>query len=125
MRIRDLTGMRFGRQIALSVQGKNQWGNCLWLCGCDCGKEHLVPSGKLLNGNSKSCGCLATETHIKQLEKHGITTGGKPRTFTIWCGMKARCFYQKCPTYGAYGGRGITVCDEWLTFENFHNWALS
>ena len=62
---------------------------------------------------------------IKSLEKHGITTGGKPRTFVIWNGMKLRCFNPKSNSYKSYGGRGVTVCDEWLVFENFHKWAIS
>ncbi len=126
--MRDLTGKRFGRQIAISVAGKNKYGNFYWLCKCDCGNEHIVPSGKLLQGKSKSCGCLAKEIHIKQLEKHGITTGGKPRTFTIWNGMKARCYNPKSTSYKRYGKRGITICDEWIGengFMNFHNWAMA
>lgn len=43
----------------------------------------------------------------------------------VWCGMKARCFNPKAVSYPNYGARGITVCDEWLLFENFHNWAMA
>lgn len=124
--IRDLTGMRFGRQIAIRQAGKNAYGNILWLCKCDCGNEHTVASGKLVSGKSKSCGCLAEDVRRAMLTKHGITSHGKkPRTFIIWNGMKARCFNPKCISYKSYGGRGITICDEWLTFENFHKWAIN
>lgn len=126
--MRDLTGQRFGRLVALEVSGRNKYGNLMWLCKCDCGNMHTVPSGKLIQGKSKSCGCYAKEVHAKSLEKHGITTGGKPRTFTIWCGMKARCLDPKAISYKSYGARGITVCQEWLGeqgFENFHNWAIA
>lgn len=123
-RYKDLTGKRFGRQIAIKQVGINKYGNYLWLCKCDCGKEHIVPSGKLVQGKSTSCGCYALEVKTKSLEKHGITTGGKPRTFIIWNGMKARCNNPKSTSYKSYGGRGIKICDEWMAFENFHNWAI-
>ena len=123
--MKDLTGQRFGRQVAIKPVGINKYRNYLWLCKCDCGNEHIVASGKLVQGKSRSCGCLANDMHIKQLEKHGITTGGKPRTFNIWNGMKARCLNPKSISFKNYGGRGILICDEWLLFENFHNWAMA
>ena len=125
--MKDLTRKRFGRLVALKPVGKNTYGNYLWLCKCDCGNEHIVASGKLVQEKTKSCGCYSKEIHIKSLEKHGITTGGKPRTFIIWNGMKARCYNQKSISYKSYGARGIKVCDEWLGekgFENFHNWSI-
>lgn len=121
----DLSGKRFGRQIAIKRTGYNKWGNALWNCKCDCGREHIVPQGKLVRGKSKSCGCYALEVRTKSLQKHGITTSGKPRTFIIWCGMKARCNDPKNIGYKYYGARGIKICDEWMIFENFHKWALS
>ena len=39
--------------------------------------------------------------------------------------MKQRCFRQSSKAYKYYGGRGITVCDEWLKYENFMKWAYS
>lgn len=123
--MKDLANQRFGRQVAVKPCGKNKYGNVLWLCKCDCGNEHIVASGKLVQGKSKSCGCYSREIRIQQLQKHGITTGGKPRTFIIWNGMKARCLNPNATSYKSYGARGITVCEEWLTFENFHKWAMS
>lgn len=123
--MKDLTNQRFGRQVAIEPCGKNKYGNILWLCKCDCGNEHIVASGKLVQGKSRSCGCLARDIHISQLQTHGITTNGKPRTFIIWNGMKARCLNPKSYSYKSYGGRGISICEEWLTFENFHNWAIN
>lgn len=124
-RFRDLTNIRFGRQIAIKQVRKNNWGNIVWLCECDCGNKHEVPSSKLIQGKSKSCGCLRKDNSTKMLEKHGITTGGKPRTFIIWNGMKARCFNPKATSYKSYGKKGVSVCDDWLEFENFHNWSIS
>ena len=123
--MRDLTNCRFGRQIAIKPVGKNKYGNILWLCKCDCGNEHIVASGRLIQGKSKSCGCYARDIHAKELKQHGLTAGGKPRTFTICNGMKSRCYNPNAVSYKNYGARGIKICDEWLTFEKFYNWAMS
>ena len=46
--------------------------------------------------------------------------------YSIWCGMKTRCYNQKSLEYSNYGGRGIKVCDEWKNdFKAFYNWAMS
>ena len=122
--MRDLLGERFGRLIVVKKHGINKWGNIEWECKCDCGNTHIAASGKLIQGKVTSCGCYAHDLHVQQLQTHGITTGGKPRTFIIWNGMKARCLNPKATSYPAYGKRGINVCEEWLSFENFHKWAV-
>lgn len=122
--MRNLAGNKFGRLTVLERNGTNKWGGIKWLCQCECGKLHIVASQKLIQGKTTSCGCYKRELKVKQLEKHGITTNGKPRTFTIWNGIKARCLNPKDVNYKNYGGRGIGICDEWKIFENFHNWAL-
>lgn len=121
----DITGQKFNRLVAIEPHSKNKWGNVVWKCKCECGNEHLAAEGKLKQGKVKSCGCLAKELHIKQLETHGLTTGGKPRTFIIWNGMKYRCLNPKSDSYQSYGGRGIKICEEWLNFEKFHDWAIN
>lgn len=121
----ELTGKTFGRLTVIKRQSVTRWGNVTWLCKCSCGNTHVVASDKLVTGKTKSCGCLAKETHTKQLTKHGLTIGGKPRTFIIWSGIKARCLNPLSVSYKSYGARGIKICKEWLSFQNFHNWAIS
>lgn len=84
--MKDLTNQRFGRQIAVMPCGKNKYGNMLWLCKCDCGAEHIVASGKLIQGKSKSCGCYKRDICTEQLKKHGITRvhQRKTRFIEIW-----------------------------------------
>jgi hypothetical protein len=60
-KVKDLTGQQFGRLRVLKLNGKNKWGNYLWLCQCSCGNEKIVASGKLLSGNTQSCGCYQQE----------------------------------------------------------------
>lgn len=120
-----LAGKRFGRLTVIAKAGKAKWGNLTWQCSCDCGNTVTVAGGKLKDGHTRSCGCLARDLHVAQLEKHGYTTGGRPRTFTIWSGMKARCLNPRSVSYGNYGARGISICDEWLSFKAFHEWAIA
>lgn len=55
--------------------------------------------------------------------KHGLKN---TRLFSIWSGMKTRCYNSNSPQFKNYGARGIKICDEWLTdFMNFYNWSMS
>jgi len=53
--------------------------------------------------------------------KHGLSDS---RIYKIHSGMKRRCFNRKYKFYKNYGGRGISICDEWLDFMNFYEWAV-
>jgi hypothetical protein len=83
------------------MQGKNSG----FLCRCKCGKEGVVTTWALMNGQSNGCGCVRT--------KHGHSSAGGSPEYGTWKSMKARCGDPKHPAYRNYGGRGITVCNEW------------
>lgn len=117
----DLTNKRFGKLVALRTVGNNNHGSKLWLCKCDCGKMSVVVSTQLTCGITKSCGCLSSEKAIKRNLKHGKS---KTRLYTIYSGMKQRCYYPKDRCYKNYGAKGITICEEWKDFENFYDWAV-
>lgn len=122
-RLIDLTGQRFGRLTVIERAENNKAGRARWLCRCDCGKYITVTGVDLRTGNTKSCSCLKTARLIKQSTTHGES---KTRLFQIWCNMRNRCYNPNVTRYDDYGGRGITVCDEWLhDFTAFRNWALS
>lgn len=64
---------------------------------------------------------------IRDAKGHFKPTHGMRNTslYSKWCSMKRRCSYQKDKRYPNYGGRGITVCDEWKnSFEAFYEWAM-
>jgi len=90
---------------------------------CICGTIKTVLSHNVLNGRTHSCGCKESELKTKASTKH---CKHKERIYQTYHDMLSRCTNTNNPRYGRYGGRGITVCDEWLAdFMNFYNWAIS
>lgn len=111
----NLTGQRFGRWLVLKRAENTKGTRAVWLCRCDCGNTNIVTGKDLRNGKSKSCGCLRT--------KHG---GDKTKLYYVWHDMKSRCFNKNSIPFKDYGGRGITVCDEWRdSFESFRDWSMA
>lgn len=134
-RIKDMTGLRFGRLVALNWAGNNGSGVSQWLCRCDCGREKVILGTELRRGKIRSCGCLRSDSSRQSLAKvkssretplsykHGCSN---TRIYHIWAGMKQRCLNPNDEKFPIYGGRGITVCDEWLhSFVAFQDWALA
>lgn len=124
MRVRDLTGQRFGRLVALTRVG-SRGNKALWLCRCDCGIEKLMVGTSLTRGHTKSCGCWRRETGYRLASgnfKHGHTKHGEAPTGTYrsWIAMKSRCLNSDSPNYDLYGGRGIKIHAPWVSsFEIF------
>jgi hypothetical protein len=99
----DLTGRKYGRLTVLSYVGGSR--ACRWLCQCDCGVQKPINGGSIRSGKTISCGCARV----------GRVTHGMSRLteYHIWKGMIDRCSRKKNRSYSIYGGRGITVCQEW------------
>lgn len=119
---RDLTGQRFGELVAIQRVANGKGRQTRWLCRCDCGNESVVFASNLVHGMTKSCGCTRIEKTAQKLATHRETN---TRLYQIWYNMITRCYNENDPHYVHYGGRGITVCDEWRTYETFRDWALS
>ena len=125
-RLIDLTGKRFGRLVVLE-RAENK-GNCTsarWKCKCDCGNYTVVGGYSLRSGNTLSCGCYWRETIKNFGFKHGYTSPQYKHLLNIHRGILSRCRDPKNNQYQNYGGRGIKVCDEWLSLKNFGDWAVS
>ena len=107
-------GMVFGGWTVLDgiqMRGRDPF----HLCQCVCGKIRFIKKYCLLDGRTQSCGCLS-----KRTVTHGHTTNGRPtKTYNTWQCMRKRCSNKNSQDYMDYGGRGISVCDRWQSFENF------
>lgn len=119
----DLSGKKFGRLTVIEHKGKDKHSHNLWLCKCECG-EYIVSDTSALNtGKVQSCGCKKKELLTKKNITHNHSD---TRLYRIYAHMKDRCYNETLVDFQYYGGRGITVCQEWLCdFESFYNWALS
>jgi hypothetical protein len=62
---------------------------------------------------------------MKRIGKSNSKTGRNTNIYSKWIGMKNRCFNKSEKSYKNYGARGISICDEWLVFENFYKWSLT
>ena len=119
---RPLDGKRFGRLTVLSLSHVTSRRERYWLCLCDCGSEHVVSRGNLVNSQIMSCGCLRSELARSHLVTHGHArqqTSGVKRTYRIWKAMRKRCLNPNASNYARYGGRGIEVCERWSRYQNF------
>jgi hypothetical protein len=115
----ELRGKRFGRLLVLE-RAESRAGRTFWSVACDCGARKHVTGSNLVRGLSTSCGCLTMERVLEATVTHGHKAGGGATPeYTSWAQMKARCRNPQNARYRDYGGRGVKVCQRWLSFENF------
>lgn len=118
----DLTGQRFGRLTVLEFVPNDRTKSSYWKCECKCGRIIVARMSDLKKGKTSSCGCIRRELIITKNTKHGAA---QTRLYKIWKGMKQRCLYRKHTHYKEYGGRGITICEEWKNnFKAFYEWSI-
>jgi len=121
-RFHDLTGQVFGRLTVVERapnKGKGAETRAMWRCVCECGGESVIACHTLKAGNTRSCGCLKVEVGIKNgraRKTHGMTD---TQAWICWMSMGQRCRNKKHDDFHNYGGRGITICKRWESFENF------
>lgn len=111
-----LDGQRFGFLEVLSRERPVSGRFAAWLCRCDCGVEVIVSGDKLRRGKKKAC-CINGHRFSK-----GTSTGFTvlyPSEYSSWSNMHERCQNPKLKGFPNYGGRGIKVCSQWATFDNF------
>lgn len=122
---KDITGQRFGFLVAKSYKKVTTKGNkkrVFWYCLCDCGNTYEI-EGSLLRNRAKkqrtipvSCGCENIKAIKERNSTHRLTG---TRVYRSWNSAKQRCLNPNDSNYKNYGGRGITICDRWLKFDNF------
>lgn len=122
----NLQGNRFGMLTVISRAENSKHHAAQWVCKCDCGKTVIVNSNNLRTGHSTNCGCMRKKHTREWMLKYNTTHGqSRSRLYTVWMGIRARTNNPKNSHYKHYGGRGIKICEEWMDFPTFREWALS
>lgn len=119
--INVIPGERYGRLTVVEEVDKVK-GKRYFECSCDCGTVKDYRFVSLRSQTIKSCGCLRNEQNRIANLSHGMAGN---HLYSSWHSMKQRCLNPNAKVYKHYGGRGITICSEWMEFESFMNWALS
>ncbi len=116
-RTTNLTGLRFGRLVAIRPTERRQSRCVVWEFKCDCGATCFVGVGAVKSSNTVSCGCVKRILLSVNSATHGLR---HTKLWHVWAAMKQRCFNPRCRDYKDYGQRGITVCDRWRdSFQSF------
>lgn len=121
-RAANLANATFGNLVALGPIRKGPDGRIIWLCQCKCGSTTEVRSCHLISGHTQSCGCQGSRmTAGERFSTHSL---GKSREYKSWAHIVQRCTNPNNRAFGRYGGRGITVCDEWRhSFQAFYDYV--
>lgn len=124
--VKDITGLNINDWYVIKECGRNKSGGATFLCRCICGNTRVVDGRSIRSGASKNCGCKRRENSRKRMQSISFVHGGKKeRLYSIWNGIKDRCYNPNSPFYYRYGKRGITVCDEWKeSYQTFREWAI-
>ena len=116
----DISGQKFGRLTVISRAGKNAVRHCVWNCVCECGVHRIVSVYALLDARTVSCGGHLAEYATARFTRHGQAThNGYSQEYGCWKAMIQRCSNPKRKGYKNYGGRGIRVCPEGSSFDQF------
>lgn len=114
---KDLLNQRFSRLVVVAKADTSKDGSIKWKCKCDCGGQAIARGQALRSGSTKSCGCLRRENRLSAVVVHGQS---ESKEYHAWQSMKRRCNNVNNPAWKDYGGRGITVSEEWMqSFDNF------
>lgn len=104
---------RFEKLVVIAYShsdGEGLFYNCL----CDCGEQRICRGSELRLGRIKRCRSCKKLIHRKPGHGRKGTT-----EWVIWQGIKQRCLNPNNKAYKNYGGRGITICNEWMEFARF------
>ncbi len=105
----SLLGNTFGRLTVISRASNGKHRDSRWWCRCQCGTEKVVDARHLKSERILSCGCFWME----RITTHGQSGSNRTPTYAAWVSAKSRCFNPKNKDFKNWGGRGISMCQEW------------
>lgn len=133
--VNDFVGKKFGKLTVIEFShkkqrfasnGKKNGNDFYYKCKCECGNETISRIADLKRGKATSCGCYRVERTKQVNKKYESYEFWNTKLYKIYAKIKDRCLNVKCKRYADYGGRGISICDEWKNdFVAFHDWAMS
>jgi len=109
----DMTGRQYGRLTVLEPASRKGY----WYCKCQCGVKKQINGSSLRQRITSSCGCYRNERIRETKETHGKSNS---KIYRLWSMMHDRCTNPANKYFKNYGGRGITVCPKWASFEAFY-----
>lgn len=117
-RVKNITGQKFGSLLVVERhEENNRAGRAQWICQCDCGDKGIYIGKDLRSGNTSSCGCQGSRVTIgDRTRKHGMSN---TPTYSTWAAMIKRCTNSNDSRFPYYGGKGISICKAWRSFNEF------
>ena len=113
----NILGNTYGK-LTVIAESESIRSRAAWLCKCECGNTKIIQGTSLISGRTKSCGCYQAEAVKRSNSKHELSYSSE---YGIYKSMIQRCTNPKNKSYCNYGGKGITICKEWLdSFEQFY-----
>lgn len=111
---------RIGRRVVVAISDEIDGYSTMLLSRCDCGTEQWLSMLTFLYSKGDSCGCRRREVTELRSVTHGHSrVGAETGTHRSWRAMIRRCTKPKATDFAFYGGRGIRVCERWMSFQNF------
>jgi len=117
----DLVGQKFSRLTVIKRLENDSRNAVRWECQCECGNKTITRTHNLMSGKAESCGCKNADELEVIRYKHGMN---RAKIYKQWSSMKDRCLNPNSQMYKHYGGRGIKLCEEWIDFIPYYNWAI-
>ena len=122
MKFIDLTNKTFYNLKVIS-RAPNKGQKVMWNCICKCGNHTIASGTNLKLGKIRSCGCFKIEQLVKRSTTHNQR---HTNLYQVWKGIKQRCLNHNSSSYKNYGGRGITICEDWKNnFTSFYEWSMA
>lgn len=118
----SLIGLKFGKLTVINRHGIDASRHATWECICDCGNSKIVSSNDVKRGKVKSCGCINLERISRLSYRNGIKSSPE---YAVWGAIVQRCNNPKSHNYFNYGGRGISISNEFMDSSVFLNYIKS